>query len=240
MNRNRLEYKDKSVLPQRTFCSRKTLIWVIFPFINFLFWLRFGAKESSLQAQWIAEFLESEIPLTSIFNASVPGAEKCPDTSQLPPPEVFERKCPRGAPARKALRLPPPMNDTQCTLEMQAPPLLEVVDPFEFGKFKTRDLVQLNYYGYTLTMNYNPGIVCESYVNPTANRRHPCFALVRADVEESFRRVRFDSKPDLGGRLKGPRWKNSRAPTGKISPCQNDIMILFNQIRFLCFYILYY
>jgi hypothetical protein len=231
MNR-RLDYKDKRVLLQRSFFSRKTLIWVIFPLINFFYWFRLGAKESSLQARWIAEFLESEIPLTSIFNASVPGAENCPDPSQLPPPAVFQRVCPRGIPTKKALRLPPPMNGTQCALEMQAPPLLEVVDPFEFGKFKTRDLVQLNYYGYTLTMNYNPGTLCESYVNPTANRRHPCFALVRAEVEESFRRVRFDSKPNLGGRLKGPRWRNSRVPTGKMSRYQNDIVILFKQILF--------
>jgi len=216
MNRGREHIYKEKPSPTKSrffFCSRKSFFWVLCPLLNFFYWFHLGSKDSALQARLKAQFLESEVPLTAIFNASVPGKEVCPEISKLPPPEVFERMCPRTLPLRKPLRLPP-MNGGECSLETMAPPAIEVVDPFEFGKFKTRDLVQLNYYGYTLTLNYDPGTACERYVNPTANRRHPCFALVKAEVEESFRRVRFDSKPELGGRLKGGKWRNSRVPTG--------------------------
>ena len=90
----------------------------------------------------------------------------------------------------------------------------DIMDPFEFNRFKTRELVELNYYAYTLLLNYDrERKPCESYVNPTANRKHPCFAVVKAEVDESFRRLRFDGNPKLGSRMKS-RWGNMRVPTG--------------------------
>ena len=90
----------------------------------------------------------------------------------------------------------------------------DLANPFEFNRFKSRGLVELNYYAHTLLLNYNSREkACETYVNPTANRKHTCFAVVKAIVEESFRRLRFDMNPKLGSRMKH-KWGSMKMPTG--------------------------
>ena len=151
--------------------SRGCTLWIFVPLMNFFIWFHIGSYIGQKNKQ-NAKISENNYNLYSTSRNS-----SCPYLDV--PHEVYERPCPKPPNLRVKLKVPSlnpndsfnnNNNNNINNNNSNDLPTIDVVDPFEFGKFKAPYLVELNYYAYTLLLNFNKGTPCHSYVNPTANR----------------------------------------------------------------------
>ena len=142
--------------------SRGCTLWIFVPLMNFFIWFHIGSYIGQKNTKHIAKMSDNNYNVHSSRNSSCPYLDV--------PREIYERPCPKLPNLRVKLKVPSLNANDSFNNNNNNLPIIDVVDPFEFGKFKAPYLVELNYYAYTLLLNFNKGTPCHSYVNPTANR----------------------------------------------------------------------